>query len=79
MGIYRKLKLKQPEVNTIINQKKNVSWNDEQKSNISLLIEEKQEIPVDKVDILINKVDILIDLMTKIVKQNESVANLNNL
>ena len=79
LGIYRKLKLKQPEVNTIINQKKNVSWNDEQKSNISLLIEEKQEIPVDKVDILINKVDILIDLMTKIVKQNESVANLNNL
>ena len=65
LGIYRKLKLKQPEVNTIINQKKNVSWDDEQKSNISLFIEEIQEIPANKLDILINKVDILIDLMTK--------------
>ena len=69
LGIYRKLKLKQPEVNTIINQKKNVSWDDEQKSNISLFIEEIQEIPANKLDILINKVDILIDLMSKFVKQ----------
>ena len=37
----------------------------------SISIEEKQEIPTDKVDILINKVDILIDLMTKIIKQSE--------
>jgi hypothetical protein len=59
---------------TNTNQKKNVTWDDENKSNISLLIEEmqdKQEIPADKVDILINKVDILIDLMTKMVKQSD--------
>jgi len=82
LGIYRKLKLKQPNENIVINTKKNVSWNDEKKSNdnISLFIEElseisefskKQEIPTDKVDLLINKVDILIDLMTKMVKQSE--------
>ena len=75
LSIYQKLKLKKPETNTVIssnaNQKKNVTWDDENKSNISLLIEEKQEIPADKVDILINKVDILIDLMTKMVKQSE--------
>jgi len=81
LSIYQKLKLKKPETNTVIstnaNHKKNVSWDDEKTSNISLLIEEiqgkqdKQEIPADKVDILINKVDILIDLMTKIVKQSD--------
>ena len=73
LSIYRKLKLKQTNENTVIsttaNQKKNVTWDDENNfNNISLLIEEKQEkqeIPTDKVDILINKVDILIDLMTK--------------
>jgi predicted DNA-binding protein (UPF0251 family) len=80
LGIYRKLKLKQPNENTVIspntniniNQKKNVTWDDENKSNndnISLLIEEKQDIPADKVDILINKVDILIDLMTKVMNK----------
>ena len=79
LSIYRKLKLKQINENTVIsttaNQKKNVTWDDENNfNNISLLIEEKQEkqdkqekqeIPTDKVDILINKVDILIDLMNK--------------
>jgi len=80
LGIYRKLKLKQPNENTVIspntniniNQKKNVTWDDENKSNndnISLLIEEKQDIPADKVDILINKVDILVDLMTKVMNK----------
>ena len=78
LGIYRKLKLKQSNENTVIspnintNQKKNVTWDDENISNndnISLLIEEKQEIPTDKVDILINKVDILIDLMTKVMNK----------
>jgi predicted DNA-binding protein (UPF0251 family) len=78
LGIYRKLKLKQSNENTVIspnintNQKKNVTWDDENISNndnISLLIEEKQEIPADKVDILINKVDILIDLMTKVMNK----------
>jgi hypothetical protein len=74
LSIYRKLKLKQINenivINTTANQKKNVTWDDENNfNNISLLIEEiqeKQEIPTDKVDILINKVDILIDLMTKV-------------
>jgi predicted DNA-binding protein (UPF0251 family) len=78
LGIYRKLKLKQPNENTVISpninitQKKNVTWDDENISNndnISLLIEEKQDIPADKVDILINKVDILIDLMTKVMNK----------
>jgi hypothetical protein len=80
LGIYRKLKLKQPNENIVINTKKNVSWDDENKSNnnISLFIEEisgKQEIPTDKVDILINKVDILIDLMTKMVKQSDKQSD----
>jgi predicted DNA-binding protein (UPF0251 family) len=84
LGIYRKLKLKQPNENIVINTKKNVSWNDDKKSNndnISLFIEEiseisgKKEIPADKVDILINKVDILIDLMTKMVKQSDKQIN----
>jgi predicted DNA-binding protein (UPF0251 family) len=84
LGIYRKLKLKQPNENIVMNTKKNVSWNDDKKSNndnISLFIEEiseisgKQEIPADKVDILINKVDILIDLMTKMVKQSDKQSD----
>jgi hypothetical protein len=84
LGIYRKLKLKQPNENIVINTKKNVSWNDDKKSNndnISLFIEEiseisgKKEIPADKVDILINKVDILIDLMTKMVKQSDKQSD----
>lgn len=77
LGIYRKLKLKQPNENIVMsssaNQKKNVTWDDENNFNISLLIEEKQEkqeISTDKVDILINKVDILIDLMTKIMTKD---------
>jgi predicted DNA-binding protein (UPF0251 family) len=79
LSIYRKLKLKQINENTVIstNQKKNVSWDDENKSNISLFIEEiqeKQEIPTDKIDILMNKVDILIDLMTKMVKQSDPLV-----
>jgi predicted DNA-binding protein (UPF0251 family) len=84
LGIYRKLKLKQPNENIVMNTKKNVSWNDDKKSNndnISLFIEEiseisgKKEIPADKVDILINKVDILIDLMTKMVKQSDKQSD----
>jgi hypothetical protein len=75
LSIYRKLKLKQINenivINTTANQKKNVTWNDENNfNNISLLIEEKQEIPTDKVDILINKVDILIDLMNKVMNKD---------
>jgi len=77
LGIYRKLKLKQINENTVISaSKKNVTWDDEKKSNISLLIEEireNQEIPADKLDILINKVDILIDLMTKVISNKASL------
>jgi len=83
LGIYKKLKLKQPNENTVVN-KKNVSWDDDKKPNISLYIEEiaqaKDEISQQKeeksqskdetkVDILINKVDILIDLITKMTAQ----------
>jgi predicted DNA-binding protein (UPF0251 family) len=84
LSIYRKLKLKQINENTVIsantntNQKKNVSWDDEKTSNISLLIEEIQEIPTDKVDILMNKVDILIDLMTKLIKQSNKETDKEN-
>ena len=38
-------------------------------------MQDKQEIPTDKVDILINKVDILIDLITKMVKQSDNQTN----
>jgi len=80
LGIYKKLKLKQPESN--INSKKSVTWNDEIKSNISLVIEEiplaleNKEIPKDKVDILINQVNILIGLLSKISKQGD-ISNEN--
>jgi hypothetical protein len=82
LGIYKKLKLKQPESNP--NPKKSVTWNDEIKSNISLVIEEiplaleNKEIPKDKVDILINQVNILIDLLAKIANQNDKQSDISN-
>lgn len=82
LGIYKKLKLKQPESNVNSNPKKSVTWNDEIKSNISLVIQEiplaleNKEIPKDKVDILINQVNILIGLLSKISKQGD-ISNEN--
>jgi hypothetical protein len=82
LSIYRKLKLKQPEENVVINSntnKKNVTWTDQipnTNNNISLLIEEySYPLKKDKIDTLTDKVDILIDLMTKLTKQlsNESI------
>lgn len=84
LGIYKKLKLKQPEINVNLNPKKSVTWNDEIKSNISLVIEEiplaleNKEIPKDKVDILINQVNILIDLLAKIANQNDKQSDISN-
>lgn len=85
LGIYKKLKLKQLEPNPNPNPKKSVTWNDEIKSNISLVIEEiplaleNKEIPKDKVDILINQVNILINLLAKMANQNDNKqSNISN-